>query len=152
MVSVSGASRQPANVSLQPAPAIKPRIRVKASSQPVVLANKPVVRIKAQALASTSPAAIAKAAALGTPLNLAASGAAVALGSYPKVPRGDHTDDYFGVKVADPYRQLEDDPTAAAAFDKAQMAITRPYLDALPGRSDFVDNFTKAYAQPQPAI
>jgi prolyl oligopeptidase len=45
------------------------------------------------------------------------------------------TDDYFGVKVADPYRYMEDlkDPDVAAWF-KAQNDYTRAVLASIPGR------------------
>lgn len=45
-------------------------------------------------------------------------------------------DDYFGVKVADPYRPLEND-TAAATLEwvKAQNAITDAYINAIPFRN-----------------
>ena len=32
---------------------------------------------------------------------------------YPETKKVDQTDDYFGTKVADPYRWLEDDNSAA---------------------------------------
>ncbi len=63
--------------------------------------------------------------------------------SGPKAPEGypvapvDSTvvDEYFGIKVADPYRPLEND-TAAATLEwvKAENAITDAYLSAIPFR------------------
>ena len=67
-----------------------------------------------------------------------ASGAAAAppLSPAPTFPKGDTTDVLQGVKVADPYRALEDsaDPKVQAWSD-AQNVRTRAYLDNLPGRA-----------------
>ena len=54
----------------------------------------------------------------------------------PVWPAGNTVDTIQGVKVADPYRALEDpnDPKVQAWSD-AQNARTRAYLDALPGRA-----------------
>ena len=55
---------------------------------------------------------------------------------YPASPRGDTVDHYFGTKVADPYRWLEDpDAPATRAWVEAQNALSRPLLDALPARA-----------------
>ena len=66
-----------------------------------------------------------------------ATGAAAAsrLPPPPVFPKGDTTDVIQGVKVADPYRALEDaaDPKVKAWSD-AQNVRTHAYLDALPGR------------------
>src|SRR5690242_14539832 len=75
-------------------------------------------------------AALAMVAAL-----LAACAATGARLSYPPSARGDVVDDYFGTKVADPYRWLEDlDSTETRAWVQAQNALSRPLLDALPAR------------------
>ncbi|WP_424949950.1 hypothetical protein [Deinococcus sp.] len=49
--------------------------------------------------------------------------------SYPQVRRSDHTDDYFGETVPDPYRWLEDQGSPETrAFVDAQNALTRSLL------------------------
>ena len=54
---------------------------------------------------------------------------------YPESRRTDVVDDYFGEKVADPYRWLEDLESAdTRAWVAAQNAVSRPLLDALPAR------------------
>ena len=45
-------------------------------------------------------------------LTIAGSAAAQQKISYPKARTADVVDDYFGTKVADPYRWLEDDNSA----------------------------------------
>ena len=70
---------------------------------------------------------------------IAAASSAVAappLPPAPAFPKGDTTDVIQGVKVADPYRALEnaDDP-AVKSWSDAQNVRTRAYLDNLPGRA-----------------
>lgn len=54
---------------------------------------------------------------------------------YPTAPSDYTVDNYFGIKLADPYRPLEND-TAAATLDwvRAENALTRQYLDEIPYR------------------
>ncbi|MCU0395349.1 MAG: S9 family peptidase, partial [Chitinophagaceae bacterium] len=55
---------------------------------------------------------------------------------YPITRKANQADDYFGVKVADPYRWLEDDNSAeTAAWVKAQNAVTDKYLASIPFRA-----------------
>jgi prolyl oligopeptidase len=55
---------------------------------------------------------------------------------YPETRRDDVVDDYFGTKIADPYRWLEDDNSPeTAAWVKAQNEVTRAFLDAVPERA-----------------
>ena len=62
--------------------------------------------------------------------------AAAASPNYPAAAHGTVVDDYFGTKVADPYRWLEDvDAPNTLAWVKAQQALTTPLLEALPERA-----------------
>jgi len=55
---------------------------------------------------------------------------------YPTTLRDDVTDDYHGVRVADPYRWFEDLAAAnTRAWVTAQNAMSLPYLEALPQRA-----------------
>lgn len=55
--------------------------------------------------------------------------------TYPETKRGTIVDEYHGVKIADPYRWLEDDNADdTKAWVKTQQAFTRSYLDAIPFR------------------
>ncbi|KFL48425.1 prolyl oligopeptidase [Sphingobium sp. ba1] len=56
---------------------------------------------------------------------------------YPAARRLDLVEDHFGVKVADPYRWLENDLRADPAvrdWVAQENALTRRYIDGLPGR------------------
>jgi prolyl oligopeptidase len=57
--------------------------------------------------------------------------------SYPLAERGDHVDDYHGVKVPDPYRWLEDiDSPQTRSWVEAESALSSKYLAAIPGRDE----------------
>ena len=54
---------------------------------------------------------------------------------YPEAHMVEQVDDYFGTKVSDPYRWMEnvDSPEVKTWVD-AENALTRSYLDPIPGR------------------
>ncbi|HVO11315.1 MAG TPA: prolyl oligopeptidase family serine peptidase [Vicinamibacteria bacterium] len=55
--------------------------------------------------------------------------------AYPKTRQVDQVDDYFGTKVEDPYRWLEDDNSAETrAWVEAENKVTFAYLEAIPER------------------
>jgi len=69
--------------------------------------------------------------------NEAATADVTARLTYPETKTVNVVDEQFGVKVADPYRWLEDDVRvnpAVADWVKAQNAVTDAYLETLPGK------------------
>jgi prolyl oligopeptidase len=55
--------------------------------------------------------------------------------TYPKAHTVDQIDDYFGTKVSDPYRWMEDvDAPEVKAWIDEENKLTRSVLDAVPGR------------------
>jgi prolyl oligopeptidase len=55
---------------------------------------------------------------------------------YPQAAKSDVVDDFFGTKVADPYRWLEDaDSPETRAWIDAENAVTFAYLDQIPERA-----------------
>lgn len=57
----------------------------------------------------------------------------------PRAPVHDVTDTYFGEKIVDPYRWMEDSKSADfVAWMKAQSDYTRSHLDQLPMRADLL--------------
>ena len=63
---------------------------------------------------------------------------------YPKAKKGDVVDDYFGTKVPDPYRWLEDtDSPETVAWVKAENILTSAYMERLPERAQFRGELTK---------
>src|SRR6266542_713321 len=66
------------------------------------------------------------------------AGTAQATGSlrYPAAQKGDQVDVYFGTRVADPYRWLEDtDSPATKAWVDAENSLTFDYLSRIPERA-----------------
>lgn len=58
-----------------------------------------------------------------------------AVSPYPVTPTSDQVDDFFGTKVADPYRWLEDvDAAETAKWVGAQNQVTFDFLATLPKR------------------
>ena len=69
---------------------------------------------------------------------------------YPDTRKTDQVDTYFGVRVADPYRWLEDESSAdTARWVEAENKVTFAYLDAIPFRSRLKDRLTKLYNYPR---
>jgi len=65
---------------------------------------------------------------------------------YPQARRGDQVDDYHGVKVADPYRWLEDTDSAEThAWVEAEDKLTFDYLDKISYRQAIRDRLTKLW-------
>jgi len=84
-------------------------------------------------------------AALALPLAGAAQTDSAAL-AYPNAKRVDQVDDYHGVKVADPYRWLEDTDSAEThAWVEAENKLTFSYLDKIPYRAAIRDRMTKLW-------
>jgi prolyl oligopeptidase len=65
---------------------------------------------------------------------------------YPPTQRTEVVDDYFGTKVADPYRWLEDDNSAETkAWVEAQNKVTFGYLAQIPERARIKARLTKLF-------
>ena len=72
---------------------------------------------------------------------------------YPKPKKGDVVDDYFGTKVADPYRWMEDlDSKAVADWVASQNKVTFAYLAKLPMREHFRNRITQLWDYPKVSI
>ncbi len=66
--------------------------------------------------------------------------------TYPKAKTVDQVDDYHGVKVADPYRWLEDTDSAETHdWVEAENKLTFSYLDQIPYRGAIRDRLTKLW-------
>ncbi len=65
---------------------------------------------------------------------------------YPEALRLDHTDDYFGTPVADPYRWMEDlDAPELTIWVEAQNRISVPLLEELGGHEDIQARLTELW-------
>src|SRR5207249_11362231 len=70
--------------------------------------------------------------------------------TYPETRKGDVAEDYFGTKVPDPYRWLEDDRSPeVAAWVEAENKVTYAYLDQIPYRAAIKDRLMKLYNYPK---
>ena len=62
---------------------------------------------------------------------------------YPQPPKGGQVDDYFGTKVADPYRDLENaDAEPTKKWIEAENKLTFDYLAAIPERKKINEKLT----------
>ncbi|NOX85050.1 MAG: S9 family peptidase [Chlorobi bacterium] len=69
---------------------------------------------------------------------------------YPRAKKVDTTDVYFGHKVADPYRWLEDDNSKETKeWVKAENKITQEYLSKIPFREEFRERLTEIWNYPK---
>ncbi|MEM7105457.1 MAG: prolyl oligopeptidase family serine peptidase [Bacteroidota bacterium] len=65
---------------------------------------------------------------------------------YPETNKVDHADDYFGTKVNDPYRWLEDDNSEeTAAWVTEQNNVTYDYLENIPYREAIKERLTSVW-------
>ena len=63
---------------------------------------------------------------------------------YPKAEKDGTVDEYFGEKVADPYRWLENDTSAqTAAWVEAENQVTNAYLQKIPFREKLLKRLTE---------
>src|SRR5215216_1332486 len=64
---------------------------------------------------------------------------------YPASKKVEQSDTYFGVKVADPYRWLEDESSKpeVARWVEEQNRVTFSYLDKIPYRTRVKERLTK---------
>jgi len=65
---------------------------------------------------------------------------------YPPTRTVDTVADFYGTRIADPYRWLESiDSADVGAWVKTQNAVTMPYLAALPGRDALRQRITALF-------
>ena len=63
---------------------------------------------------------------------------------YPKAEKDGTVDEYFGVKVSDPYRWLENDTSAqTTAWVEAENKVTNAYLQKIPFRDKLLKRLTE---------
>jgi len=66
--------------------------------------------------------------------------------TYPETKKGTQVDDYFGYKIKDPYRWLEDDNSEETAQWVAQQnEVTQKYLGEIPFRDDIKERLTEIW-------
>jgi prolyl oligopeptidase len=69
---------------------------------------------------------------------------------YPKTEKVDQSDDYFGTKVNDPYRWLENDTAASVGkWVEAQNLVTNAYLEKIPYRQTIKKRLTEIMNYPR---
>ncbi len=96
--------------------------------------------MKVRRLAAVTPIVVLLAA---IPIGSAQTPSRTAHLSYPKTKTVDQVDDYFGTKVGDPYRWLEDlDSAETAAWVAAENEVTFKFLEAIPARDKIKQRMT----------
>ncbi|MEK6615223.1 MAG: prolyl oligopeptidase family serine peptidase, partial [Bacteroidota bacterium] len=65
---------------------------------------------------------------------------------YPQTQKADTTDDYFGTKIVDPYRWLEDDTSEETKqWVEAENKVTFDYLSKIPFRQQMKNRLTQVW-------
>ncbi|MCA1661703.1 MAG: prolyl oligopeptidase family serine peptidase [Novosphingobium sp.] len=102
---------------------------------------RPIARLLAGAVTI-----LALAAAAPTARSASAESVKPAKPAYPATRRGNVVEVQFGERIADPYRWLENDVRSdkeVADWVERQEAVTRAYLDRLPGRQAFAERIRR---------
>src|SRR5512140_2424186 len=74
-------------------------------------------------------------------------------GKYPAAKKGTVVDNYFGTKVADPYRWMEDlDSPDVKSWVDAENAVTSKYLEGLPVREELRKRITELWNFPKVSV
>ena len=68
---------------------------------------------------------------------------------YPESKKVERVDDYFGTKVADPYRWLEENSAETKAWINEQNKLTFSYLERIPYREKLKERLTELYNYPR---
>ena len=93
----------------------------------------------------TTPTSTTSSAALTSPRQARTADLGPAL-AYPRARTVSHTDTYHGVRVADPYRWLEDaDAAETAGWIQAENAVTFPWLESIPARDKITARMTSLW-------
>jgi prolyl oligopeptidase len=91
-------------------------------------------------LRQSMPAAFAQNATSGAAQNM------IKPITYPSARKSEQVDDYHGVKVADPYRWLEDlDSEETRSWVEAENKLTFAFLNEIPARTRIKDRLTKLW-------
>ena len=70
--------------------------------------------------------------------------------TYPKTRKGDQVDNYFGTKVSDPYRWMEDEnATEVKDWVEAEKQVTQAYLGQIPFREKIKNRITEIINYPK---
>src|SRR5438046_3070320 len=96
-------------------------------------------------IAALSSCALSPLAAAQAPVAAPSSVQAIA---YPQTRRVELIEDHFGIKVADPYRWLENDVRTDAevkSWVDQQNAATQTFLSTLPGRDQLKARLTQLF-------
>ena len=94
------------------------------------------------AVAAASLTLVAGCVAPGQPARQAKPAALV----YPPARRSDHVDTYFGERVADPYRWMEDTTSAETGqWVTAENKLSKSYLESIPGRDAIKRRLTELW-------
>jgi len=73
--------------------------------------------------------------------------------NYPDTKKVDHTDEYFGTKVEDPYRWLENDTSKQTeAWVKKQNKVTFNYLENIPFRNTLEERLREVWNYPKQSV
>lgn len=65
--------------------------------------------------------------------------------TYPKAEKGNQVDTYFGDKLADPYRDLENDSKATQKWVDDEVAFSQNYLAKIPFRNELKDQLKQIW-------